>query len=512
MMMTDADTNELLRAIPAMDELLNAPWAGEFLGVLGRVQVKAVIGRALDEIRGELCGGAALSGSPEDFVASRAVALLRAASVPTLRPVVNATGVVIHTNLGRAPLAASARRAVAEVAGAYSTLEYSPEEGGRSGRGGHVEESLRRLTGAEAAVVVNNNAAAVLLALSATASGREVLVSAGELVEIGGSFRIPRILAFSGARMRVVGCTNSTRLEDFREAVTENTAVILKVHPSNYRIDGFVKSVSRQELAGLAATLGLVLIEDLGSGILRRPEAALANREETVRDCLVDGSGIVTFSGDKLLGGPQIGVIAGSATLIDGIRSHQLLRALRVDKMTLAAFDATLRLYLAGKEAEIPVIRMVEADGAVLLEKARRLRRLLQRRAAALGAGGFEFSVVETEDAVGGGAFPTDTLPGYGVGIRSASVGAEALAAALRTASIPVVAAIREGRVVLHVRALLDGDERRIAAAFELVLPRCLGGPQAGDQPPEPRRTAGAEGGREETSSTTKATTRYSSN
>jgi L-seryl-tRNA(Ser) seleniumtransferase len=477
MSMTPSDTNALLRSIPAMDDLLNAPWAAEFTGPLGRDNVKKIIAEALGEIRCEISGGVTVSEPPDcspidELVVNRATTLLRLRSSSTLKSVVNATGVVIHTNLGRAPLADDALHAVDAIAGTYSTLEYDPERGGRGGRNAHVEWSLCRMTGAEAALVVNNNAAAVLLALSATAQGREVIVSAGELVEIGDSFRIPEILTFSGAKMTAVGCTNSTRIKDYRDAITENTAVLLKVHPSNYRIEGFVKSTSREELAELASERGLVFMEDLGSGLLGPLGVPFANHEHSVRECLEAGSNIVTFSGDKLLGGPQIGVIAGSKKLIDKMRAHQLLRALRVDKMTLAAFDATLRLYLAGRQNTIPVIRMIELDKPVLLERARRLCRMLKRTVANLGACDFDISVVETEDAIGGGSFPTDMLPGFGVGIRLASATAETLAADLRTAAVPVVPAIREGRVILHVRTLLQGDEKLIAAALAAAIKR----------------------------------------
>jgi L-seryl-tRNA(Ser) seleniumtransferase len=453
-----------------MDELLNADWVPEFFGTLGREQVKSTIAGVLDDLRREIRGGEPPAAPVASIAAERAAALLRAKSASTFKPVVNATGVVIHTNLGRAPLAEGALAAAGAVSGTYSTLEYSPEKGGREVRNAHVEWALCRLTGAESALVVNNNAAAVLLALSATARGRELIVSAGELVEIGDSFRIPEILSFSGVDMRVVGCTNSTRIEDFSAAITENTAVLLKVHPSNYRIEGFVRSPSRKELAELASSRGLVLMEDLGSGLLCSLKAAFAHREHQVRDSVKAGCDIVTFSGDKLLGGPQIGVIAGSKPLLDRMKRHQLLRALRVDKMTLAAFDATLQLYLSGRQREIPVIRMIETDKSVLLEKARKLSRVLKRRAADLGASDITVSVVETEDAVGGGTFPADTLPGYGVSLRSASAGAEDVAAALRAAPVPVIPAVRDGCVVLHTRTLLAGDEKRIASALALYL------------------------------------------
>jgi L-seryl-tRNA(Ser) seleniumtransferase len=343
-----------------------------------------------------------------------------------------------------------------------------------------VEWLVCQLTGAEAALVVNNNAAAALLALSATAAGREVIVSSGELVEIGDSFRIPDILAFSGAKMIPVGCTNSTRIGDYRDAITENTAVLLKVHPSNYRIEGFVTSTTRESLAELAASRGLVFLEDLGSGLLGELEASFVNasvsREDPVRDCLKAGSGIVTFSGDKLLGGPQIGVVAGSKALIDRMRGHQLLRALRVDKMTLAAFEATLRLYLSGRRKEIPVIGMIEADPGDLHKKARKLCRVLKETAEKMNPGAFTLSVVETRDAVGGGAYPTGILGGFGVVRRPGSAEAwaaartEALAAGMRTAAIPVIAGISDGSVILHVRTLLKGEEGLIPGSFAQAL------------------------------------------
>jgi L-seryl-tRNA(Ser) seleniumtransferase len=467
--MLKPETGAFLRAIPAMEDLLGAPWAQEFLPTMGREQVKHTITEALDELRRELRNGADRGLEVEVLAVSRAKRLLQERAASTLKPVVNATGVIIHTNLGRAPLAPEALAAVNALAGTYSTLEYSPESGERGGRNAHVEWALRRISGAEAALVVNNNAAAVLLALSALARDREVIVSRGELVEIGGSFRIPEILAFSGADMKAVGCTNSTRIDDYRNALTERTAALLKVHPSNYRITGFVKTTGREELAELAASRGLVFMEDLGSGLLCPLNLPFADREHAVRDCLAQGSGIVTFSGDKLLGGPQIGVIAGAKHLVDKIRAHQLLRALRVDKMTLAAFEATLRLYLAGRQGEIPVIRMIETDSKSLLKKARALCRLLVRMAEQ-GARDIAVSVVEAEDAVGGGSFPTDVLAGFGVELRSPSRSAETLAYAFRTAPVPVIPAVRDGGLVLHVRTLLPGDENFIAAAFSRIL------------------------------------------
>ena len=446
-----------------MEELLNTPWALEYSRELGRGHVKDIISESLDELRADLRREAAFESPMEAVIEDRVAATLRMRSAPSLKRVVNATGVVIHTNLGRAPLSSEAMQAALSVSGAYSTLEYSPETGTRGQRNSHVEWNLCRLTGAESALVVNNNAAAVLLALSALVSGREVVVSCGELVEIGDSFRIPEILSYSGARMVTVGCTNSTSAEDYRRAVTVNTAAFLKVHPSNYRIEGFVKSAGRAELAALAEELGVISMEDLGSGLIERPDLPFAEREHSVRECLAAGMDIVTFSGDKLLGGPQIGCIAGSKKLIDKIKRHQLLRALRVDKMTLAAFDATLRLYMNGGSGRIPVLKMLNADEGALRKKAFRLSSVIKRAA---GGSGITVSVIKTLDAVGGGSYPTDALPGYGVMIRDGGGNADSLARRLRSRDVPVIAGMREDNLVFHVRTLLEGDEKLIAAAL----------------------------------------------
>ncbi|MCL1991515.1 MAG: L-seryl-tRNA(Sec) selenium transferase [Spirochaetes bacterium] len=462
--------NAAMRAMPSMEELLGAPWAAEFCRALGREQVKSIISQVCGQIRQELRAGKPLQEPPAELAQSRAAARLRARAQSSLKPVVNATGVIIHTNLGRAPLPAQAVQAVAAIAGTYSTLEYSPEKGGREGRGRHIEWLICQITGAAAALVVNNNAAAVLLALSATAKGRGVVVSAGELVEIGDSFRIPDILSFSGAEMAIVGCTNSTRPSDYERAITENTAVLLKVHPSNYRIEGFTAAVERRQLAELAAARGLVFIEDLGSGLLCDIERPLASNEHKVKECIEAGVDIVTFSGDKLLGGPQIGVIAGTKQLVEKMRSHQLYRALRVDKMSLAAFEATLRLYAAGKQQEIPVIKMIETDEAALLPKAVGLCRLLKKTAASVSANALSVELAPAESVIGGGAYPTERLAGYGAALRLAGKSADDLAAAFRAAQTPVIANVKDDTVILHARTLLEGDEEKIAHALAEIL------------------------------------------
>ena len=476
------DISGLLRSIQAMEELLNTNWAVDFSARLGREQVKKTIGEAVNEVRQELREAAQsqtavhFEGSVSDLIADRAIAMLRKKAAGTLKPVINATGVIIHTNLGRAPIAAEALKTANVIAESYCTLEYSPEKGERGGRNSHIEPLIRDICGAEAALVVNNNAAAVLLALTSCASGKEVIVSAGELVEIGGSFRIPDILSFSGAAMSIVGCTNSARLDDYRNAITQNTAVLLKVHPSNYRIEGFTASISRRELAALAAERGLVFIEDLGSGLLCPLQIPFAHNEYSVRECIEAVAGnaasqyLVTFSGDKLLGGPQIGVIAGSKKLVDKMRSHQLYRALRVDKMTLAAFEATLRLYLTGRQQEIPVIKMIESEKSALQKKAQRLCRTLKQTVKETGADDITIEVVECNSVIGGGAFPTDLLPGYGVAISSLSISTVNLAAAFRMAETPIIPNVQNEQVILHVRTLLDGDERKINSSFAEIL------------------------------------------
>ncbi|MDR2601217.1 MAG: L-seryl-tRNA(Sec) selenium transferase [Spirochaetaceae bacterium] len=468
-------TKGLLRSLPAVGALMEESWAEGFCKQLGRETVKTIIVQTLNGYRDEFIkGGAAVPPEKSLIILGIKEALSKRAE-SSLKRVVNATGVVIHTNLGRAPLAGEAVRAAAQAGEAYSALEYSPQEGARTERNSHVEWAVCALTGAEAALVVNNNAAAVLLALSALAAGREVAVSCGELVEIGGSFRIPEILAFSGAKLIIAGCTNSTVIEDYRRVITENTAVLLKVHPSNYRMEGFVKETSRKELAALARECGLVFMEDLGSGLLCGLNLSFANREHPVSGSIKDGCDIVTFSGDKLAGGPQAGVIAGSKNLIDKLKKHQLLRALRVDKMTLAALEATLRLYLRGEQSKIPVIKMMEESPELLLKKARLLRRVLKNAAREHGAApeGFKISVVETRDASGGGSYPTECLPGFGVEIRPAAAGGEeALARSFRLAPVPVITAVHDGAVVLHVRAMTAGDEKYAAAAFATALKR----------------------------------------
>jgi L-seryl-tRNA(Ser) seleniumtransferase len=368
---------------------------------------------------------------------------------PSLRPVINATGVVLHTNLGRAPLAAPALAALDAVARGYSNLELDLSSGRRGSRQAHVEPLLRELTGAEAALVVNNCAAAVLLALAALAAGREVVVSRGELVEIGDGFRIPDVLAQSGARLREVGTTNRTHLRDYRAAIGEHTAALLQVHPSNFRVVGFTQTPELGELAALAHEHGLPLLCDLGSGALVQ-EGPLAG-EPTLAGAIASGADLAFCSGDKLLGGPQAGILVGRAELIERCRRHPLARALRIDRLSLAALAATLDLYRdpAGAIESIPALRAACEPAEVVRARADRL---------AERVGG---SVIETVARVGGGALPLTELPSFGVALEGR---ADDLAARLRAGDPPVLARVVDDRLVLDCRTLADEDVERIPA------------------------------------------------
>jgi L-seryl-tRNA(Ser) seleniumtransferase len=377
-----------------------------------------------------------------------------------LIPVINATGVVVHTNLGRAPLSGEAAARVAALASTYSNLEFDLASGERGDREAHSEARLRRLLGAEAAVVVNNNAAAVLLAVNTLAEGREVLVSRGELVEIGGSFRIPDVLRKGGARLRGVGTTNRTRIADYRRALGPDTALILKVHPSNFRIVGFTEAPELAELVGLALEAGVPLVEDLGSGLLA-PIAGLEDEPEA-GPSLAAGVDVVTFSGDKLLGGPQAGLVVGRKALVDAMRRNPLYRALRVDKMTVAALDAVLAEHEAGRALEtVPVPRMLHASADSLRTRAETLVADVRREAP-----GLELELVPGASAVGGGAAPTVELPTVLVAVRRSGRSASELAAALRAANPPVVGRVAGERLLLDLRTVAPEEEAALRQAL----------------------------------------------
>jgi L-seryl-tRNA(Ser) seleniumtransferase len=401
---------------------------------------RSVLARAREEIQ---------AGHDPGDLAARVAEELERLEQPRLRRVLNATGVIVHTNLGRAPLAAAALERVREVGGGYSTLEYDVAEGGRGSRQHHVAPLLRRLTGAEAALVVNNNAAAVLLCLAALAEGHEVLVSRGELIEIGDGFRIPDVLARSGVSLVEVGTTNRTRAADYERAAGPETALLLRVHQSNFRLVGFTERPRLRELAAVAARHGLVLVDDLGSGVLGESDTVFLADEPSARASLAAGADLVCFSGDKLLGGPQAGIILGRADLVDTLRRHPIQRALRADKLTLAALEGTLRLYLDPDRAarDLPVLRM-------LAEPAERVRRRADRLAGLVGG-----EVEETVARVGGGALPLAELPSFACAVE------EELAAALRAGDPPVIGLVRDGRTLLDCRALADHEVDEVAAA-----------------------------------------------
>jgi len=459
-----------MRNIPSMDRLLSMPWIGKYETEIGRDSVKSIISGVLDDQREKIFKDPDVAFDTEK-IAAEAEKRLKARAYKSLRPVVNATGVVLHTNLGRSLLAQEAIEAVVSAAENYSTLEYSPETGSRGHRNDHVEWLLCRLTGAEAAIVVNNNAAAVILCLGALAKEKTTVISRGELVEIGGSFRIPEIMALSGSKMVEVGTTNMTHLSDFESAISEDTAMILKVHPSNFSIEGFTSSVPREELAKLAHDNNIIFMEDLGSGMLAEPHITYGKAEPTVRSCIEAGVDLVTFSGDKLLGGPQIGAIAGSARLVDKLRKYPLLRALRVDKMTLAAFEATLRLYLSGKTESIPTFRMINRDAEDMKKQALRFKRKLSRLLGRTRLRSVFLDVVSVNDTVGGGSFPGSELPGFAVSLRLPELGsAGRLAEKLRSFEIPVITGASDDRVLFHVRTLSEKDEKRILDGFREML------------------------------------------
>ena len=433
-----------LRTLPSVDRVLADPRLANASRPLALAAARAALERARDEIRA--------GGDPGDLVEAT-LAELAAARRPSLRRVLNATGVLIHTNLGRAPLAQSALDRVVEVGGGYSNLEYDLDAGARGSRQDHLVGLLQRITGAEASLVVNNNAAAVLLALAALAEGREVIVSRGELIEIGDGFRIPDVLTRSGARLVEVGTTNRTRVADYERAIGPETAVILRVHQANFRVVGFTEQPELGHLAEVAKRAGLPLVDDLGSGAL----SAIGD-ESTAAASLAAGADLVCFSGDKLLGGPQAGILAGRADLIERLRRHPLQRALRADKLTLAALEGTLALALDPERArrEIPVLRMLAEPVAAVRERAERLAGLV---------GG---EVEETVARAGGGALPLAELPSFACAIE------EALFDSLRAGEPPVVGIVRDGRLLLDVRALADGEIDEVAHAVARARARVV--------------------------------------
>ncbi len=453
--MTDTATS--LRRLPSVDRLLREK-AGEQLSEhFPRDLVVQTFRDLLEETRAQIRGG---KEAPEtDQLLEAARWRLEKAFRPSLRPVINATGVIIHTNLGRAPLSDEALRAVLQVAGGYSNLEYRLAEGVRGSRHEHVSDLLRRISGAEDAVAVNNNASAVLLILSAFAQGKEVIVSRGQAVEIGGGFRIPDVLRQSGAKLVEVGTTNRTYLRDYEEAITPETALLLHVHPSNFRVEGFVHSTPIEELVDLGRRRGIPVVDDLGSGsFLDTAQYGLAH-EPTVQERIAAGVDLVSFSGDKLLGGPQAGLIAGKARLIEVLRRHPLARAIRVDKMTIAALVATLSHYLMGEAVQkVPVWQMIAMPVKEIEARASRVARRLRQ-------GGLDVELIDGFSTVGGGSLPGETLPTRLVAVAPPSdqLPAMEMAARLRRMDPPLVARIEHDLLLLDLRTVRPEEDRVVA-------------------------------------------------
>lgn len=436
-----------LRALPAVDKLLGTTEAAEMIAEFGRPLALEAIRQALAEARARLKRRDSTAPASE-ILLNRACELLNAWLKPTLVPVINATGVILHTNLGRAPLSPAALHALQGAAQAYSTLEFNLEDGKRGARAGHAEDLLKRLTGAEAALVVNNNAAALLLALSALARRRKVLIGRTQLIEIGGGFRIPEVLKQSGARLVEVGTTNRVHLEDYAAALAEdNIHLILRAHSSNFRIVGFHSEPELAELAELAHAHALHLVDDLGSGALLPTERYGLAHEPMVQESLAAGADLVCFSGDKLLGGPQAGILVGRAELIARLRVHPVARAVRADKLALAALTATLEHYIRDEaERQIPIWRMISTAPRLLRQRARAW-------AQALGAG----QVVQSQSAVGGGSLPGETLPTWVLALEGPAP--DKLLAALRRARPPIIARVEDGRLLLDPRTVLPEQE-----------------------------------------------------
>ena len=461
------DTNALLRQLPKVDALIEREDVAALSASVPRALVLEAVRDAVEETRRAILAGDE-ADSAADAVAARAIGLATQKARRSLRRVINATGIVVHTNLGRSPLATSAVDAVTEVAAGYSTLEYDVDSGERGSRHVHVESLICRLTGAEAAMAVNNNAAAVMMAIAALARGKEAVVSRGQLVEIGGSFRVPDVMAESGATMVEVGTTNKTHLKDYEAAISTNTGLLLKVHTSNYRVVGFTEEVELVDLVALGARHGVRVMEDQGSGVLVDLREWGLPYEPTVGESVATGADVVTCSGDKLLGGPQAGIIAGRSEVVAMLKKHPLARAMRLDKMTLAALETTLRLYLDPVRArdEIPTLRMLSAPKS---EMAQRASHLVAEIASACG----DAYVADTHDDVsraGGGALPMADIPTVCVAISPQRMSVSELEVRLRCGEPHVIARISGDRLLLDPRTLTPHEEAEVVAALAALV------------------------------------------
>ena len=451
-----------MRTIPSVEQLRQRPEMRALEEEFGRDALIDAIRAEAAAVRGLAASGASVPEDVGDAILRAVPTRLAATASASLRPVVNATGVIVHTNLGRAPLGATAVARVAAIAGGYSNLEYDLGTGSRGKRDVHAAHLVCALTGAKAAVIVNNNAAATLIVLAALAAGREAIVSRGEMVEIGGGFRIPEVMAASGAILREVGTTNRTRAADYAAAVGERTALILRVHPSNFRMEGFVERPALGDLAAIGRRLNVPVVEDQGSGYLGDASASALKDEPSVHGSIRDGADLVLFSGDKLLGGPQAGIIAGRERLVSLVRRHPLMRALRADKMTYAALEATLQEHMSGRAAGgVPVSRMISSTPADI-----------ERRASKIAAGApssLTVSIVDGASTIGGGSAPGSALPTRLIALARPGVPASQLEARLRAGNPPVIARIEEEKVLLDLRTVLPEQDEAVAAAISAL-------------------------------------------
>jgi L-seryl-tRNA(Ser) seleniumtransferase len=468
--MKSAAKSELFRELPSVDELVHAPDIAALTVCYGTVTVTDAARALLERLRQEIASGLLDEACLKLALGGLRAAIekqLRDALQPSLRPVINATGVILHTNLGRAPLAESALERIRETTLCYSNLEFDVEAGARGKRDVHVERLLRQLLTDPAqadisTIVVNNNAAAVLLALNTLAEGGEVIVSRGELVEIGGSFRIPDVMAKSGATLREVGTTNRTRVGDYEKAINERTRLLLRVHRSNFEITGFTKQASLAELVELARRCGIPLMEDLGSGALVELQNFGISGEPSVLDSLHAGVDAVTYSGDKLLGGPQAGLISGRSDLVARMRSNSLFRALRVDKLTYAALESTLLAYVKRDYDAIPALRMMRLTKNEIGKRAEKIA--AQTKSARL-----QIEIIDGESVIGGGAAPSSVIPSRLLALSCADLSADELATRLRASDPPIVARVEDGRVLLDLRTVFAEQDEVIVAALQRI-------------------------------------------
>ena len=453
---------DILRRIPKIDEVLQNQRLVLFYGTTPRSVIVESVRETIDNLRKEILSGNTEGLDNEEALMDEIVDSIIAKKKKTLRRVINATGVVLHTNLGRAQLSKAAAQAVMDIADNYSTLEYDLKKGTRGSRQDIVENIVKKVTGAEAAMVVNNNAAATMIVLASMARGKEVVVSRGELVEIGGSFRIPEVMSESGAILREVGATNKTKVSDYERAYDpELTAAFMKVHTSNFRIIGFTEDVSLPDMVALGREKGVPVIYDMGNGLMVDLQKYGVN-EPTVMDALKADPDVILFSGDKLLGGPQGGIIIGKKKYIDQMKKHPLARAFRVDKMTLAALEATFYQYLDMDKAmkEIPTLAMISASREELQDKAADLIRALQEKAPE-----YEYDTEAVTDQVGGGSAPANYLEGIAVSIRNTGLTAEQMERRLRKAEVPVIARISHEHILLDVRCIKEEEYALVAEA-----------------------------------------------